>query len=139
MAVIAGKFRVEAEIGRGAYATVYSAKIVQDFPPLRVGDGVALKSISLSRLQSQKDHEKLENEVRLMTNLNHPNIVKLFGAEKFRNYFILVMERCDGGDLIRYLQSHPDPLDEETLRFLVHQIGEGLSYLHSNSIIHRDL
>jgi serine/threonine protein kinase len=139
MAIIAGKFKVEAEIGRGAYATVYSAKVVQEFPPLKIGNGVALKSISLSRLQSQKEHEKLENEVKLMTNLNHPNVVKLYGVERFRNYFILVMERCDGGDLIRYLHSHPEPLDEETIRFIARQIGEGLAFLHSNSIIHRDL
>jgi hypothetical protein len=32
MAIIAGKFKVESEIGRGSYATVYSAKVVLDFP-----------------------------------------------------------------------------------------------------------
>jgi serine/threonine-protein kinase ULK/ATG1 len=139
MAIIAGKFKVEAEIGRGAYATVYSAKVVHDFPPLKPGDGVALKSIALSRLQTQKEQGKPEIEIELMTNLNHPNIVKLYGVERFRNYCILVMERCDGGDLIRYLQSHPDALDEPTIRFIARQIGEGLNYLHSHSILHRDL
>ena len=82
MAVIANKFKIESEIGRGSYAVVFSAKTIQPYPPLVVGDFVAIKAISTSRLSSKQERTKLENEISLMKTLDHPNIMKLFGVEK---------------------------------------------------------
>jgi serine/threonine protein kinase len=139
MAVIMGKFKIESEIGRGAYATVYSARAIQPYPPLNVGDFLALKSISTARISSQHEQEKLENEIALMKTLDHPNIVKLFGAERVRGYYFLVMEYCGGGDLIHHLRSLDGGLSEDTIRQFMGQVGEGLKYLHSHQIVHRDL
>ena len=55
MAVIANKFKIESEIGRGSYAVVFSAKTIQPYPPLVVGDFVAIKAISTSRLSSKQE------------------------------------------------------------------------------------
>lgn len=137
--MIAGKFKIEQEIGRGAYATVYSAKLIQPYPPLNVGDFVAIKSISTSRISSPQEKEKLENEISLMQNLDHKNIVKLYGVEKVRSYYFLVMEHCQGGDLIHYLHSYGSGLPELTIRDFISQIGSGLKYLHAHQIVHRDL
>ena len=139
MAVIANKFKIESEIGRGSYAVVFSAKTIQPYPPLVVGDFVAIKAISTSRLSSKQERTKLENEISLMKTLDHPNIVKLFGVEKSKPYYLLVMEYCEGGDLMRYLRSYGHGLPEITIREFVWQIGCGLRYLHAHEIVHRDL
>lgn len=143
MAIVAGKFKIEKEIGRGAYATVYSATLLQPYPPLKVGDYVAIKSISTSRISSAKEKEKLENEINLMKTLNHRNIVRLYGVERLRSYYFLIMEYCNYGDLIHFLHSFSDGngtgLPEDIIINFMYQIGSGLNYLHSHQIVHRDL
>lgn len=143
MAIVAGKFKIEKEIGRGAYATVYSAVLIQPYPPLKIGDYVAIKSISTSRISSAKEKEKLENEINLMKTLNHPNIVRLYGVERLRAYYFLIMEYCNYGDLIHFLHSFNDGngtgLPEDIIINFMYQIGSGLNYLHSHQIVHRDL
>lgn len=137
--MIVNKFRVTDEIGRGAFATVYSAIVHQPYPPLNVGDKIAIKSISTSRISSQQERDKLENEINLMKSLNHPNIVKLYGVERTRTYYFLIMEFCDSGDLIHYLHSRGTGLEEDTIRQFSSQIADGLCYLHNHQIVHRDL
>ena len=139
MAIVAGKFKIEQEIGRGAYATVYSATLVQPYPPLDAGASVAIKSISTSRISSSTEKEKLENEISLMMSLDHPNIVKLYGVERLHSYYFLVMEFCNEGDLIHYIHNFGSSISEETVSDFAAQIGQGLKYLHKNQIIHRDL
>ena len=139
MAIVAGKFKIEQEIGRGAYATVYSATLVQPYPPLDAGASVAIKSISTSRISSSTEKEKLENEISLMMSLDHPNIVKLYGVERLHSYYFLVMEFCNEGDLIHYIHNFGSSISEETVSDFAAQIGQGLKYLHKNQIIHSDL
>ncbi|OHT17382.1 hypothetical protein TRFO_41037 [Tritrichomonas foetus] len=139
MATVAGKFKIDREIGRGSYATVYSATLIQPYPPLEVGSRVAIKSISTSRISSAQEKEKLENEISLMKSLNHPHIVKLYGVERLRSYYFLVMEYCNDGDLIHFLHSNGKGLDESVVIDFMAQIGSGLSYLHHHQIVHRDL
>ena len=143
MAIVAGKFKIEKEIGRGAYATVYSAVLLQPYPPLKIGDYVAIKSISTSRISTAKEKEKLENEINLMKTLNHQNIVRLYGVERLRAYYFLIMEYCNYGDLIHFLHSFSDGngtgLPEDIIINFMYQIGSGLNYLHSHQIVHRDL
>lgn len=143
MAIVAGKFKIEKEIGRGSYATVYSAILIQPYPPLKIGDYVAIKSISTSRISSATEKEKLENEISLMKTLNHKNIVRLYGVERLRSYYFLIMEYCNDGDLIHFLHSYGDKkctgLPEDLIINFIYQIGQGLQYLHSHHIVHRDL
>jgi serine/threonine protein kinase len=131
-------FKCETEIGRGSYATVYSARVIRASPPFKLGDRVALKSINTFHSDCQAEHEKLANEVSLMESLNHPNIVKLYGVDYLCNRPALVMEYC-ACDLNGYLKSHGPVLGEERIRAFVRQIGEGLKYLHDHEIVHRDL
>jgi serine/threonine protein kinase len=128
----------ENPIGHGSFATVYCAHVIRPYPPLKIGDRVALKAIHTSRNELQQDQEKLANEVALMKSLDHPNIVKLYGVDRVGNRTALVMEYCVG-DLNRYRRSHGGTLSEERIRGFVGQIGEGLKYLHCHEIVHRDL
>ena len=128
MAIVAGKFKIEKEIGRGSYATVYSAILIQPYPPLKIGDYVAIKSISTSRISSAKEKEKLENEISLMKTLNHKNIVRLYGVERLRSYYFLIMEYCNDGDLIHFLHSYGDKkctgLPEDLIINFIYQLDK---------------
>jgi serine/threonine-protein kinase ULK/ATG1 len=137
--ILARKFRIIREIGRGAYGVVYSAQVIAPFPPLKVDDFVAIKSIAAARVATPEDREKLDSEIAIMNSLEHPNLVKLYCVERSRNHFYLVMEFCGAGDLMTYLRSFQFGIPEPTIRNIAHQIATGLHVLHDHRIVHRDL
>ncbi|XP_067880541.1 cyclin-dependent kinase 4 isoform X4 [Heterodontus francisci] len=129
-----------AEIGGGAYGTVYKAR------DSRSGKFVALKNVRV-----QRDEDGLPpstvREVALLKRLehfDHPNIVRLFDvcatmrADR-ETKVTLVFEHVDQ-DLKTYLEKAPSPgLPAETVKDLMNQLLNGLAFLHSHSVVHRDL
>ncbi|XP_041097706.1 cyclin-dependent kinase 4 [Polyodon spathula] len=129
-----------AEIGGGAYGTVYKARDLQS------GKFVALKSV---RVQTDQDGLPLSTvrEVALLKRLeqfDHPNIVKLMDVcatirTDQETKVTLVFEHVDQ-DLKTYLQKAPAPgLPAERVKDLMKQFLSGLAFLHSNRVVHRDL
>ncbi|XP_018580752.1 cyclin-dependent kinase 4 [Scleropages formosus] len=129
-----------AEIGGGAYGTVYKARDRQS------GQFVALKSV---RVQTDQDGLPLSTvrEVALLRRLeqfDHPNVVKLMDVcatlrTDQETKVTLVFEHVDQ-DLKTYLNKAPAPgLPPERIRDLMHQLLHGLEFLHSHCVLHRDL
>lgn len=137
--IINGTFRISEELGRGSFATVYKATIIAKYPPLNIGDVVAIKSISTNKFSTPQEREKLENEISLMRTMDHENIVKLYGVERTRSTYFLIMEYCETGDLHYYLKKFPNGLSEDVIYNFTSQITKGMKYLISKEIIHRDL
>jgi len=81
---------------------------------------------------------KLKNELFLLKNLRHPNIVKLFENIEANKYHMLFMELCTGGDLLHYVRRRRG-IEEDLAKHLFRQLILGIGYLHSRSIIHRDI
>ena len=132
-------FQVIDQIGSGSYAVVYKALVIADYQPLNIGDIVAIKSILISKFDSQEEKNKLEMEINLMKRMSHPNIIKLYGVERTKDCFYLIMEYCEKGDLHMFLKNHPNGIPPEITHNFAVQIGRGLQYLKSMEIIHRDL
>ncbi|XP_069614702.1 cyclin-dependent kinase 4 [Ranitomeya imitator] len=137
---INGQYERVAEIGVGAYGTVYKARDLQS------GKFVALKNV---RVQTNENGLPLSTvrEVALLKRLehfDHPNIVKLMdvcaSARTDRETKVtLVFEHVDQ-DLKTYLNKVPPPgLPLETIKNLMRQFLSGLEFLHLNCIVHRDL
>ncbi|KAG8452562.1 hypothetical protein GDO86_004375 [Hymenochirus boettgeri] len=135
-----GQYEPVAEIGVGAYGTVYKARDLQS------GKFVALKNV---RVQTNENGLPLSTvrEVALLKRLehfDHPNIVKLMdvcaSARTDRETKVtLVFEHVDQ-DLKTYLNKVPPPgLPLETVKDLMKQFLHGLEFLHLNCIVHRDL
>lgn len=104
----------------------------------------ATKKISLRDFYKEPFTKKyLENEIKFLSELNHPNIIKLFEVKKKNDYIYLVMEYCNGGTLSKalekYIEKNGKPFTEEIVQFLMRQILSAVECLHKHGIIHRDL
>lgn len=124
-------------LGKGGFATVYKAfDKVLEIP-------VALKFF---HPQDQANKYNIINEIRRAIILSHPNIVRYYGVETLVNRNIHgqdeemqigVMEYVQEGQMKVYLSKNPVSLHELSKLFV--DILEGLKYLHSQGIIHRDI
>jgi serine/threonine protein kinase len=81
--------------------------------------------------------KRVANEVEIHWQLHHPSILQLLSYFEDDENVYLVMELCKG-EFYQYLRRR-DPLDEQETRGVMKQLIEGMMYLHSNGIIHRDL
>eukprot|EP00435_Cladocopium_sp_Y103_P038644 s1112_g10.t1 len=135
-------YRRGRELGRGASGQVFVCHKKGDSSG---GGGYAVKVVDLRRLHLQpnaeREEKKLSREVEILTRLPpHPNIVQLIDTFEDGDWFLLVLELVGGGDLYTVLTNREPPrLQEREAAFVVAQLVEGLSFLHSQGIIHRDM
>nr|XP_033931671.1 mitogen-activated protein kinase kinase kinase 7 isoform X1 [Pseudochaenichthys georgianus]XP_033931672.1 mitogen-activated protein kinase kinase kinase 7 isoform X1 [Pseudochaenichthys georgianus] len=120
---------VEEVVGRGAFGVVCRAKWK--------GKDVAIKTI-----ESESERKAFIVELRQLSRVNHPNIVKLYGS--CNNPVCLVMEYAEGGSLYNVLHG-AEPLPYYTASHAMSwcfQCSQGVAYLHGmkpKALIHRDL
>ncbi|XP_053192438.1 mitogen-activated protein kinase kinase kinase 7 [Scomber japonicus] len=120
---------VEEVVGRGAFGVVCKAKWK--------GKDVAIKTI-----ESESERKAFIVELRQLSRVNHPNIVKLYGS--CNNPVCLVMEYAEGGSLYNVLHG-AEPLPYYTASHAMSwcfQCSQGVAYLHGmkpKALIHRDL
>ncbi|KAI6213671.1 Non-specific serine/threonine protein kinase [Aphelenchoides besseyi] len=126
-----GRYRLLKTIGKGNFAKV---KLARHMP---TGIDVAIKIIDKTAL-NQSSLQKLFREVRIMKQLDHPNIVKLYQVMETDQTLYLVMEYASGGEVFDYLVAH-GRMKEKEARAKFRQIVSAVQYLHSKNIIHRDL
>jgi len=93
----------------------------------------AMKSIQLRRI-SAEFVEELRNEVEILRNLDHPNIVKAYETYDNSKQIFMIMELCSGGDL--YARS---PYSEKESAKHIGKLLSALKHMHDRGIIHRDL
>uniref|UniRef100_UPI00398ECD4C STE20-like serine/threonine-protein kinase n=1 Tax=Pristiophorus japonicus TaxID=55135 RepID=UPI00398ECD4C len=123
-------WRVVGELGDGAFGKVFKAQNKE------TGDVAAAKVIQ------SLDEEELEDymvEIDILASCDHPNIVKLLDAFYYENNLWILIEFCPGGAVDSIMLELERGLTEPQIRVVCRQMLEGLDYLHSNKIIHRDL
>ncbi|XP_073366437.1 mitogen-activated protein kinase kinase kinase ANP1 isoform X9 [Aegilops tauschii subsp. strangulata] len=81
---------------------------------------------------------ELEEEVKLLKNLSHPNIMRYLGTVREEDTLNILLEFVPGGS-IQSLLGKLGSFPEAVVRKYTRQILQGLEYLHSNAIIHRDI
>jgi len=119
---------IEMEIkpfSRGAFGKVYKAKWRKE--------NVVIKVIKAG---SEKEKQAVKREASLTLHLNHPNIIKLFGITCVRlKKHGIVMEEAEHGSLNKWIGK----IDHEKVTKIALAIIAGLEYVHSQTVIHRDI
>ncbi|KAG9356081.1 hypothetical protein JZ751_000925 [Albula glossodonta] len=91
------------------------------------------------KARSVKEKEEVKNEIQVMNQLDHANLIQLYAAYESRNDIILVLEYVDGGELFdRIIDENYKLTELDTVHF-IRQICEGLQHMHKMSIVHLDL
>ena len=129
--LVAGKYRILEEIGRGGMGVVYEAE------DTKLSRKVAVKVLPEVFTADPERLARFEREARVLASLNHPNIAAIYGVEEADGWRFLVLELVEGETLAERLSKGPLPV-EEALEFCL-QIAEGLEGAHERNIIHRDL
>ena len=82
--------------------------------------------------------KKVMQEVRILMKLRHPNVIRLFETFETKKHILFVIELCSGGDLLNYVRKRRR-LNEDVAKYFFKQLIEGLQYIHSKNIVHRDI
>jgi len=97
----------------------------------------AIKSISKKNL-TEKDLQDLIKEVEIISNLDHPNIIKFFETYHDEYYFHIVMELCKGKEVFDKIIEE-ESLTEIKVAKIVYKVLSAIYYCHTNGISHRDI
>jgi serine/threonine-protein kinase len=131
-ALLAGRYRIVAALGKGGMGEVYRAD------DLTLGQSVALKFLP-ARLARDPDRlDRFRAEVRTARQVSHPNVCRVYDIGEFDGQPFLTMEYVDGEDLASLLR-RIGRLPEEKGVQLARQLCMGLAATHERGVIHRDL
>jgi serine/threonine protein kinase len=125
--LIAGRYRLLTELGRGAMSSVWLAE-----------DTELARRVAVKMLAPTADRQRFEREARAVAALSHPHIAALYdyGQDAGRPY--MVLEYLPGGSLEDRLRA-ASPLSEHAARTVAGEVAAGLAHAHERGLVHRDL
>ncbi|MCL7023740.1 hypothetical protein MKW94_026808 [Papaver nudicaule] len=131
------KYELGKEVGRGHFGHTCSAKVKKG--DLK-GQQVAVKIISKSKMTTPISIEDVRREVKILKCLSgHTNLVKFYDAcEDFNNVYV-IMELCEGGELLERILSRGGRYTEEDAKAIILQILGVVAFCHLQGVVHRDL
>lgn len=128
------KYNITKTLGGGGQATVYE---VQN---KKTGRLYACKYLSKNKKSNLKKYIK---EIKILSNADHPNIIKLYEVIETKNSLYLILEECKGGELFDHITSYKKRkgrmYSEEEAANIMIQLLSAINYCHNNGICHRDL
>ena len=128
-----GNYQLGQEIGSGAFGKVLLGRHIT------TDEKVAIKILDKIKLsKTPDDYQLVKQELSILKIVKHKYIVRLFEILETSRYIFIVMEYCEGGDIMNYIISKGRLSENESLKFF-HQLINALFYLHSQSIAHRDV
>ena len=128
-----GNYTLGAEVGSGAFGKVVLGKHIL------TGETVAIKILDKMILsQTPEDYELVRQEISILKIVKHKFIVQLYEILQTPQHIFIVMEYCEGKDLMDYILAKTRLSELESLKFF-QQLINALFYLHSQNISHRDV
>lgn len=126
----ASKYVEESKIGKGAFSTVFKGYDKEKKFP-----------VAIKRIIRWEEDSVIEREISILKKLRHPNIVNLIDFEKSEEYYCIVLEYCEHGDLQQFIQKKTTDgkLPEWQAQRLFQQIFKGMGAVYAQNIVHRDL
>ena len=135
---LAGRYRVDREIGRGGMATVYLAH------DLRHDRQVALKLL-VPQLAAQLSDERFQREIRVIAGLSHPHILPLLdsgrldaaaGSSAGQPWFVMPFV---AGESLRTRLDREPQLPMESAARIIREVAAALDFAHEHGVVHRDI
>src|SRR6266481_1764741 len=129
-------YRVLEVIGGGGMGLVYKAE------DLKLGRQVALKFLPTELARDPVAFQRLEQEARAASALDHPNICSIYQLGEYEGQPFIVMQLLEGQTLrewIEHAANNTTPTRMEQLQDIAIQIANGLEAAHRKGIIHRDI
>ncbi|XP_062127997.1 mitogen-activated protein kinase kinase kinase kinase 3 isoform X6 [Drosophila sulfurigaster albostrigata] len=123
------EYELIQKIGSGTYGDVYKAKRIQSNE---------LAAIKVIKLEPSDDIGIIQQEIFMMRDCRHPNIIAYYGSYLRRDKLWICMEYCGGGSLQDIYQV-TGPLTEVQIAYMCRETLKGLEYLHSMGKMHRDI
>ncbi|KAK7358607.1 hypothetical protein VNO77_00541 [Canavalia gladiata] len=121
-------------LGRGTFGHVYIGFNRES------GEMCAMKEVTLfsDDAKSRESAQQLCQEITLLSQLQHPNIVQYYGSETVDDKLYIYLEYVSGGSIYKLVQEYGQ-LGEIAIRNYTRQILSGLAYLHAKNTVHRDI
>ena len=151
------KYRILRVLGQGTFGITYLAntkmKMSGTLGAIDISVKVAIKEFFMRDINSRNDtivisgtkgglyddyKRKFAREAENLSNLKHPNIVKVLEFFEENNTVYYVMEYHEGGSLDEYIHKHNGIPEVEAIGY-IRQIGNALSYMHKRKMLHLDL
>ena len=131
-ALLAGRYRVVAMLGKGGMGEVYRAD------DLTLGQPVALKFLPESVAGNDNAIARFRNEVRTARQVSHPNVCRVYDVGTIEGHLFLSMEYVDGEDLASLLRRIGRLPGDKALE-IARRLCAGLAAAHEKGVLHRDL
>jgi hypothetical protein len=131
--VVAGRYRIDKELGRGGMGVVYRAL------DLVLEREVALKQLPHRLGSSPELVRRFRQEARLLAQLMHPSIVQVHDLIEERGQIWIALELVGGGTLADAMRRRGGALEWREAVRLAAQISDGLAFAHTRGVIHRDV
>ena len=123
----------ERPIGKGGYCIVYNA-MLKDTKKI-----YALKVIDKSILKNEEEIKNIINEVKIMNELNSPNLLKLITNFEDENNIYIILPLCQNGQLYDLIHKSKKKIKTIYIKKYLYQTIQAIKALHKKNIIHRDI
>lgn len=126
-------FKFVKELGQGRFGKVVKAR------ELKTNYTVALKILQKNQLSKLNAEVQLRREIEIQSELNHPNILRLFGFFYDDVRIYLILEYAPGGELYKHLKNCGGTFEEGEAAKYISNLASAIRHCHSKGVIHRDL
>ncbi|KAF7001510.1 hypothetical protein CFC21_017167 [Triticum aestivum] len=130
---LVGQWQKSKLIGSGTYGDIYEAT------NRHTGALCAVKVISIipNDSRSADSLKQLDQEIKLLSQFKHENIVQYYGSETIEGQLYVYMEYVHPGSINKYIKQHCGAITESIVCNFTHHILRGLAFLHGQNIMHR--
>lgn len=131
------KYELEKEVGKGHFGHTCSARVKKGELKDQV---VAVKIISKAKMTTAISIEDVRREVKILKALSgHKHLVRFYDACEDTNNVYIVMELCEGGELLDRILSRGGKYTEHDAKAIIVQILSVVAFCHLQGVVHRDL